>query len=415
MAPNPAKEKFIEFIVEKGWGSRKTNYHLRDWSVSRQRYWGTPIPIIYCDKCGVVPVPERDLPVELPYDVDFAPKGKPPLATAQEWAKVKCPRCRGDARRDVETMDTFVDSAWYFLRYIDPENEKELTDKQLVSKWFPVDIYFGGSEHTLGHTLYSRFFVKFLKDIGVVDFEEYAAKRVHHGVILGPDGAKMSKSKGNVVNPDEQVKEYGADAVRMYLAFLGPYDLVTSWNPGGINGVFNFLVRVWRLFENVDKSNLKISDDDLQIMNKTIKKVGDDIETIKFNTAVSSLMEWLNHLSRKGHEGKVSEEEYKVFLKLLAPFAPHMTEELWEMLGERGSIHAENWPEFDASLARSKRITLVVQVNGKVRDKLEVEAGLGQREAEKFANASLRVQKFLGSKKPRKVIYIQDSLINIVI
>lgn len=413
--PDPAKGKMMDFLEEKSWGKRKVNYHLHDWSVSRQRYWGTPIPVIHCDKCGIVPVPEKDLPVELPYDVDFAPRGKPPLATAEDWVHVKCPNCGGEASRDVETLDTFFDSSWYFLRYLREVKSEELPwDSELVKAWMPVDIYFGGAEHTLGHTLYSRFFVKFLKSIGVIEIDEYSKKRVHHGVILGPDGHRMSKSHGNVVNPDDEVKKFGADAVRLYLAFLGPYDLVAPWDPGGIRGVYNFLTRTWKLFDAVATRN-ELSEEDKYWMHKTIKKVGEDIEGIKFNTAVAAMMEWLNHLSRKAHDGKVSTEEYKTFLKLLAPFAPHITEELWEMMQNKKSIHNEKWPEYDERFVKTQMVTLVVQVNGKVRDSLPVKAGINEDEAKKLALASEKVQRFLDKKSPQKIIYIQDRIINIVI
>lgn len=408
--------KVIDFLEEKELGKRKVQYHLHDWSVSRQRYWGTPIPMIHCPKCGIVPVPEKDLPVELPYNVDFAPKGKPPLATAEEWVNVKCPNCTADAKREVETMDTFVDSSWYFLRYLDPKNSKELTDKALVKDWMPIDIYFGGAEHTLGHTLYSRFFVKFLQDIGAVpQMAEYANRRVHHGVILGPDGHRMSKSHGNVVNPDDEVGQYGADAVRLYLAFLGPYDLVAPWDPGGIRGVYNFLTRVWKLQEAVADEQNHLESEDLLWMNKTIKKVGDDIESNKFNTGVSSLMEWLNYLSKKAHSGKISKEEYETFIKLLAPYAPHITEELWETLGKGESVHQQKWPVYDEKYIKSQKTTLVVQVNGKVRDKAIIDTGTTQADAEKVVITLDNVKKYLEGKTPKKIIFVKDKLINLVI
>lgn len=417
LTSNEAKKKIVNHLIGQKSASVYVNYHLHDWSISRQRYWGAPIPIIYCDDCGVVPVPEKDLPVELPYEVDYTPKGKPPLATAEDWVNVKCPNCGKAAKREVETMDTFVDSSWYFLRYLDPKNEKEIANKKVLGDWMPVDIYFGGGEHTLGHTLYSRFFVKFLKDIGVLDFDEYAQKRVHHGVILGSDGARMSKSRGNVVNPDEQVSQYGADAVRLYLAFLGPYDLVAPWVPGGLGGVYRFLERVWGLGDKVGEADL--SDEDRRIMHKTIKKVGEDIENIKFNTAVAALMEWLNHLSKKAHDGKVLQEEYRTMLLLLAPFAPHMTEELWQEKfagkGKLESIHSQSWPTYDEKLAKSQTVTIVVQVDGKVRDKLLVEAGTGQSVVEKLAMQSERVTKYLGNGKPQKLIFVPDRLINLVV
>ncbi|MDP2632962.1 MAG: leucine--tRNA ligase [Candidatus Curtissbacteria bacterium] len=513
--PDPAKGKMMEYLSEKDWGKCKVNYHLHDWSVSRQRYWGTPIPVIYCVNCwevkseklkvksvegkdysliegdryAIVPVPEKDLPVELPYDVDFAPRGKPPLATAEDWVRVKCPNCGEEAMRDVETLDTFFDSSWYFLRYLryvlntSKKDEKLPFAQDLVAKWMPVDIYFGGAEHTLGHTLYSRFFVKFLKSIGVINIDEYAQRRVHHGVILGPDGQRMSKSHGNVVNPDDEVAKYGADAVRLYLAFLGPYDLVAPWDPGGIRGVYHFLERVWKLFEAVEElsggygnearivkgkavnvkdakrqtlnetslvTDKRLTIDDLYWMHKTIKKVGEDIEGIKFNTAVAAMMEWLNYLSAKAHRAgpagssshptsstkssshigdsslvglraldgtpsvAVTRTEYETFLKLLAPFAPHITEELWEMMQNKKSIHDESWPEYDGRFVKTQVVTLVVQVNGKVRDSLPVKAGIDQKEAEKLALASEKVQRFLGNKPPQKTIFVKDRLINFV-
>lgn len=406
-----AREQISDYIEKAQLGKKQIQYHLHDWSISRQRYWGTPIPVIYCDNCGVVPVPEEDLPVELPYKVDFAPKGKPPLATDEAWVNVKCPKCQGSGRREVETMDTFMDSAWYFLRYLDPKNESEIFDKEVAKRWMPMNVYFGGAEHTLGHTLYSRFIIKFLKDIGLLSIEEYALKRVHHGVILGPDGHRMSKSKGNVVNPDEEVKKYGADAVRLYLAFLGPYDLVAPWNPDGINGVYHFLQRIWGLLDKVTEGSLS-TQDQLE-MHKTIKKVGMDIENIKFNTAIAALMEWLNHLSRKE---KVAKEEYTAFLKLLAPFAPHITEELWSILGEDYSIHKQSWPEFDNKFMVQDEVEIVVQINGKVRDTVKIPKDIveSKEKVENLALSSEKVKKFSQAIIVKKVIYVQGKVINFV-
>ena len=418
--PDPAREKIKDWLEEQKFGKGKMQYHLHDWSISRQRYWGTPIPIINCKKCGIVPVPYKDLPVELPYEVDYSPKGKPPLATAENWVNTKCPNCGGDAKREAETMDTFVDSSWYFLRYLDNKNDTEISRKSRLAGWMPVDIYFGGAEHTLGHTLYSRFFVKFLKDIGVVDFEEYAKKRVHHGVILGSDGQRMSKSKGNVVNPDEQVREFGADAVRMYLCFIGPYDIVAPWNPGSIHGVYHFLQRVWGL---QDKLNLATKGDalraqDLKFMHKTIKKVGEDIEQIKFNTAVAALMEWLNHLSRKE---KISKEEYKTYLLLLAPFAPHITEELWSHFAEASrddnwSIHQQSWPAFDNKYLEEEEVIVVIQVNGKVIDTLLIQKDIlsNKKIVEKLAKDKPKVSRFLTEKTVKKTVHIPGKVINFV-
>ena len=434
------REDIIKYIEKKGYGKRKVQYHLHDWSISRQRYWGTPIPIINCPSCGVVPVPEKDLPVELPYEVDWAPKGKPPLATADDWIKVSCPTCGGEGKREAETMDTFVDSSWYFLRYLDHKNQKQIANSKRLNNWMPVDIYFGGAEHTLGHTLYSRFFVKFLSDLGYLGdlrLSEYAQKRVNHGVILGPDGQRMSKSHGNVVNPDEQVKQYGADTIRLYLCFIGPYDIVAPWNPGSVHGVYHFLQRVWGLQEKLEQTVIastfdKLSvnsakqsqteiassktprNDDLHIMHKTIKKVTEDIESIKFNTPVAALMEWLNHLSRKE---KITVEEYKTFLLLLAPFAPHITEELWEIIGEFGSIHQQSYPVFDNKYLEEGEASIVVQVNGKIRDILVIgnDVVSDKEVIEKKAKEKEKVNKFLDKKNIKKVIHVPGKIINFVV
>lgn len=418
LAAKEAKEKISNYIEDNNFGKRQVQYHLHDWSISRQRYWGTPIPIINCEKCGVVPVPEKDLPVELPYEVDFAPTGKPPLATAEDWLNVKCPNCEGPATREAETMDTFVDSSWYFLRYLSPKNNSEIVESEKVKNWLPVDIYFGGAEHTLGHTLYSRFFYKFLIDEGIIPDQsgvgEYAKKRINHGVILGPDGARMSKSKGNVINPDEQVKQYGADAVRLYLGFIGPYDIVAPWNPNGINGVYHFLQRVWGLQEKLGDQAQNLGKDDLKMMHQTIKKVTEEISEVKFNTAIAGLMEWLNHLSRKE---VVSKEEYQTYLKLLAPFAPHITEEIWDTIGLGFSIHQQSWPKFDDQYLEEDTVKIVVQINGKVRETLEVQKDLlSNREViEKMALESPKIQKILAGKNPQKIIYVPGKIVSLVV
>jgi len=396
-------------------GQKKVNYHIHDWSISRQRYWGTPIPVIYCEDCGTVPVPEQDLPVELPYNVDYAPKGKPPLATDEEWVRVACPKCGKDARREVETMDTFFDSSWYFFRYLDPKNDQKIFDAKIIKDWLPLDIYFGGAEHTLGHTLYSRFFTKFFTDLGLINIDEYAKKRINHGLILGPDGQKMSKSRGNVVNPDEQVKQYGADAVRLYMAFIGPYgEIVAPWDNAGLNGVYHFLQRVWGLSDKVLSIDTSLSSVDLRMMHKTIKKVIEDLNNIKFNTAIASLMEWLNYLSKKE---KVKIDEYKTLLCLLAPFAPHVTEELWQQLGEKYSIHREPWPKFDNKYLEKEQVTVVVQINGKVRDVLLIQKDIisNNKVVEKMAAEAPKASKFLKGKSVKKVVYIIGKIISFVV
>ncbi len=419
-----ALPKIIDDVEKKGIGKRQVQYHLHDWSVSRQRYWGTPVPMINCGNCGIVPVPEKDLPVELPYDVDYQPKGRAPLATNEEWMRVKCPKCEGDATRDPETLDTFFDSSWYMFRYLSPHFDGGLFDQNIEKKVMPVNIYFGGAEHTLGHTLYSRFFTKFFKDTGLTDLEEYAKRRIQHGIILGPDGQKMSKSHGNVINPDDQVKQYGADAVRIYLAFLGPYDLVAPWNAGGIEGIHRFLKRVWGLYDKIQdplSKKQELTQDDLHEMHRTIKKVTDDIEGVKLNTAIASLMEWLNHLSRKE---LVSIEEYQTFLKLLAPFAPHMTEELWERelkessvseVSGGGSIHIQKWPILDEKYLQQSELTIAIQVNGKRRGEIRIQnsESIVQNLVEEKSKEVIRTH--LEGQEIRKVIYVPGKIINFVI
>jgi len=411
-------EKFKLPIIETSFkatpiGKKMVNYHLRDWSISRQRYWGTPVPIIHCEKCGLVPVPEKDLPVELPYNVDYTPQGKPPLATDEEWLNVKCPKCSGPAKRDAETLDTFFDSAWYYYRYVSPNFTDGPFDAQAVKQLMPVDVYFGGSEHTLGHTLYARFFTKFFKDLGLVEFDEFARKRVQHGVILGPDGNRMSKSKGNVVNPDDVVKEYGTDTVRLYLCFMMPYEATAPWSMGAISGIYRFLKRIWELSEKI--SDGELSPEDLTQMHKTIKKVGDDLSTFQFNTAVASLMSWLNFLSAKQ---KILKTEYETFLKLLAPFAPFITEELWQLINPSAkSIHLEEWPLYQSKYLVEDEVSIVVQINGKLRETIRVQSSKfkAQSTVEELAKASQNVQKYLEGKEIRKVIYVEGKLINFVV
>ncbi len=424
--PTEAREKVKDWLEKEGFGQRKVQYHLHDWSISRQRYWGTPIPVIHCDKCGIIPVPEDQLPVKLPHIDDFTPKGQPPLAAATDWVNVSCPNCNGPAKRETDTMDGFVDNSWYFLRYLDPKNDKQIFDSELVNSWMPLTVYFGGAEHTLGHTLYSRFFVKFLYGLGIINFDEYALKRVNHGIILGPDNNKMSKSRGNVVNPDEQVAKYGADAVRLYLAFIGPYEIVAPWNPDGINGIYHYLQRIWGLQEKVtvqaepnrhpeersSDEGYNLSSEDLKIMHKTIKKVTTDLENFRFNTAIAALMEWLNYLSKKT---EVSKEEYKTYLLLLAPFAPHITEELWEILKEPFSIHQQSWPKVEEKYLVEEKINIVIQINGRVRETLTVSNDIEQVEIEKIALSSEKVKKFLEGKEVKKSIYIPGKVLSLVI
>lgn len=393
-------------------GKKTTTYHLRDWSVSRQRYWGTPVPMIHCENCGIVPVPLDDLPVELPYEVDFTPKGKPPLASDEKWLNVKCPNCEGPAKRDAETLDTFFDSAWYYYRYLSPDYKEGPFDKLKIKEFMPIDIYFGGSEHTLGHTLYARFFTKFFKDLAMVDFDEFAQKRAAHGVILGPDGARMSKSRGNVVNPDDFVKEYGADTVRLYICFMMPYTATAPWSDSAISGVYKFLKRVWELQSSLKEGELDT--EELFQMHSAIKKVGEDLETLNFNTAVSALMIWLNFLSSKK---AIYRLEYETLLKLLAPFAPHITEEIWHSINpSANSIHIENFPLYQAKHISTEFTSIVIQVNGKVRDTIEIKSKdmKNQKKVENEAKNSEKVKKYIEN-GVKKTIYIPGKVINFVV
>lgn len=423
-----ATKKVMDYLEKEGFGKRIINYHIRDWSISRQRYWGTPVPMIHCEACGIVPVPLKDLPVTLPYEVDFTPTGKPPLATNEKWMRVKCPKCGKDAKRDPETLDTFFDSAWYYYRYTSPHYTNGPFDKDQVKNLMPVDVYFGGAEHTLGHTLYARFFTKFFKDLGLVTFDEFAKKRVQHGIVLGPDGNKMSKSKGNVINPDDMVKEYGADAVRLYLAFMMPYDGTAPWSTEAIQGMHRFLQRVWGLQEKLETRNSKLETQDLVMMNKTIKKVGEDLEEIKANTAIAAIMEWLNHLSKK--DG-VSNIEYQTLLILLAPFAPHITEELFQELRIKNnelrkdknhnshfiihnSIHSQSWPKVDKDSLKTSEVKVPVQVNGKLRGVVEISVEASKEQVVEKALTDEKVKKYLEEKK-YEVIYVPGKILNFVI
>jgi leucyl-tRNA synthetase len=421
-----AKDRIIEMIG----GKRKINYKLRDWIISRQRYWGTPIPIIYCKTCGIVPVPEDDLPVLLPKIEDFTPEGtgKSPLAKSSKFLKTKCPKCGNSAERETDTMDTFVDSSWYFMRYADPQNGKQFADSAKIKAWLPVKMYVGGTEHTVLHLLYSRFLTKFLYDEKYIDFNEPFLALRHQGIILGSDGQKMSKSRGNVVDPDDLVKKFGTDSVRLYLCFMGEYDRGGPWNPTGILGVHRFLNRVWNLVSNIrasDVLSLSIEDNsgtsDVQKLNrllhKTIKKVGEDIENFKFNTAVSSLMILVNTIEKNP---QLEIGNWKLVIKLLAPFAPHIAEELWHNLvenegGKATSIHLEAWPEYDENLVKDEEFELLIQINGKLRDKVLATKSINQEEAEKLALKRDKIKEYLGGKEPKKIIFVPGRLINIVV
>lgn len=408
-------------------GTKKTTYKLRDWIVSRQRYWGVPIPVIHCPECGAVPVPDKDLPVKLPAIKDYLPTGdgKSPLAKADKWKKVKCPQCKGSAERETDTLDTFVDSSWYFLRYTDPSNKKAFADKAKQKEWMPINLYSGGAEHTTMHLLYSRFWHKALYDLKLVSDSEPYARRMNRGLIMGPDGQKMSKSRGNVIDPDEIVKQLGADTVRMYLAFIGPFNETGSypWNPDGVVGVRRFLERVWKLGQpESDPNSAKATRGtgrgtpsvykELEpSLHKTIKKVTEDVAALKFNTAIAAMMSFLNEAERDG----ISKAQFDTLLMLLAPFAPHITDELWHMRGHKKSIHVEKWPKWSEKRLASATATIAVQFNGKVRGTVSALAGASETEILEIVRGHEPLAKHMEGREPRRVILVPDRLINIVL
>lgn len=423
-----ARKKITERLKEKGLGDFSTQYKIRDWIISRQRYWGAPIPIIYCKKCGTVPVPENKLPVKLPPLKNFKPVagGKSPLARVKNFINTRCPKCNCKATRETDTMDTFVDSSWYYLAYImrgisnfstkgGSASGGQFSKYQKAFKiWLPVNMYIGGAEHTVLHLLYSRFFTKALKDMGYINFVEPFSALRHQGIILGADGQKMSKSRGNVVDPDELVKKYGTDTVRMYLCFMGEYSQGGPWNPKGILGVKRFLDRVFNNILNLKSQISKPQPENEKLgrlLHQTIKKVGEDIESFRFNTAISSLM----ILSGAIEKESISEETAKIFLKLLAPFAPHFTEELWAALGNKKSVHLEAWPGYDSKLIEAEEYDLIIQINGKMRDKIRISKNLERPEIEKIVLTREIVKKHIGTSTIKKVVFIPKRLINIVI
>ncbi|MDD5144520.1 MAG: leucine--tRNA ligase [Candidatus Pacebacteria bacterium] len=414
LSSKEAIEKITEWLQKKRLGGKKVHYKLRDWVFSRQHYWGEPIPIIHCQKCGMVPVPEKELPIELPYVEKYQPTGtgESPLSVIENWVKIKCPKCGGEAKRETDTMPNWAGSNWYYMRYCDPENDKELADKKKLEYWMPVDWYNGGMEHTTLHLLYSRFIYKFLFDIGVVPQSEPYKKRTSHGMVLAEDGRKMSKSFGNVINPDTVVNEYGADTLRLYEMFMGPFGQAIAWNTQGVRGIYRFIEKFANLFEETSK-NKESSEEIQRELNKLNKKVTEDLEQMKFNTIISSFMEFVNlGLDKKEETGKDSLERA---LLLLSPFAPHLAEEFWQRLGKKSSIFEQKWPEFDPKMIQEKEIGLIVQVNGKMRDKIIVPFGISEDEAKKLAISSEKVKNWLEDKEIKKVIFVPDKLINIVV
>ncbi|HTP56699.1 MAG TPA: class I tRNA ligase family protein [Candidatus Paceibacterota bacterium] len=401
-------------LKKKHAGEAQTTFKLRDWVISRQRYWGVPIPLVHCAVCGYVPVPDADLPVKLPPLEDFKPTedGRSPLARAAEWLRVKCPQCGDWAERETDTMDTFVDSSWYFLRYTDPKNAREFASKATMKHWLPVPLYVGGAEHNTMHLLYARFFTKVLHELGYLPFDEPFTARRNHGIIMGPDGQKMSKSRGNVVDPDEQVTQYGADTVRMYLAFMGPYEQGGPWDTKGIVGVRRFLNRVWDLFQ---KPAARKGDEETErALNDAVKAVGDDLATLSFNTCVSTLMKLLNTTEDRGTT--LTKNQRERFVLLLAPLAPHIAEELWRaVLKKKTSVHTQPWPTYDAALSKTKTVPVPVQVNGRVRAVLQLPGDMAEDDAIAAAKNDEAVARHLEGREPSKVIYLPGRLLNLVI
>jgi len=414
LSSEKAIKKITEWLEKNKSGKKAIHYKLRDWVFSRQHYWGEPIPIIHCQKCGVIAVAEKDLPVELPYIEKYQPTGtgESPLASIKEWVNVKCPKCGGVAQRETDTMPNWAGSNWYYMRYCDPKNNKAIADLKKLKYWLPVDWYNGGMEHTTLHLLYSRFIYKFLYDIGVAPAPEPYKKRTSHGIVLAEDNQKMSKSRGNVVNPDDIVKKYGADTLRVYNMFMGPYDQTIAWNSKSVNGVFRFLNKVWNLTLE-RKNNEKRSQEAQKKINQLNKKISEDLENMKFNTAIASFMEFVNFAQQK-KEG-IGKNVIETMLTLLSPFAPHISEELWSLLGNKKSIFEESWPKYDLKLIKEETINFIIQVNGKVRDKIETKTGLSEKEAKALALKSEKVQNWIGNKEIKKIIFVSDKLINFVI
>lgn len=406
-----AKNKVIEYLEENKIGTKKINFKLRDWVFSRQRYWGEPIPMVYCEECGWVPLDEKDLPLRLPEVKDFLPgeNGESPLAKQEEWINTTCPHCGKPARRETDTMPQWAGSSWYFLRYMDPHNDKALASKEALEYWSPVDWYNGGMEHTTLHLLYSRFWHKFLYDIGVVPTKEPYAKRTSHGMILGTNGEKMSKSKGNVINPDDIIKEFGADTFRVYEMFMGPFDQTASWSMDSIRGCFKFLDRVWNLKDMLVDGDAYTKETE-KMMNKAIKKVSKDIEEMKFNTCVSTFMTMLNEFTKLK---RINRAEYKTFLTLLNPFAPHMTEELNKLAGFEEEIATYEWPTYDESKTIDDEIEIPVQVNGKL--KATVMIALDEEESSVKDKVHEAIAGKLDGKNIVKEIYVKNKIYNVVV
>jgi leucyl-tRNA synthetase len=434
LSSQEASAKMIRFARDRGFGRETTLFRLRDWGISRQRYWGTPIPVIYCDTCGAVGVPHEDLPVELPSDVQFKGVEGSPLEKMESFIRTECPKCGGQARRETDTMDTFVDSSWYYFRYCSPDEKKLPFDPASADYWMPVDVYIGGVEHAIMHLIYARFFCKVLRDLGLSTVDEPFPYYFGQGMVT-KDGAKMSKSKGNVVDPDDIVNLYGADALRLFILFASPPEKEFIWNEKGIEGCYRFLKRVWAFFqENAGQFLEEPEKEDLGVANKsphrleikmhqTIKKVSEDIDKrLRLNTAISSLMEFFNMIKKEGETLSESSQNKVLFKEamekliiLLSPFAPHICEELWEKTGHRALLARYPWPAYDPELAKEETVTIVVQVNGKLRDRFEVERDLPEEDVKEKARGLSRIQALVDGKEIRKIIYIKNKIVNIVV
>jgi len=412
------------FIEEQGIGKFMVTYRLRDWLISRQRYWGAPIPIVYCPEHGTVPLPEDQLPVRLPENVQFKSTGESPLRYEADFLNTTCPVCGGPATREADTMDTFICSSWYYLRYADPHNSEQAWSPERLKQWLPVDQYVGGVEHAILHLLYSRFFVKALRDMGHLDFDEPFKRLFHQGMVLGSDGQKMSKSRGNVEAPDKYVEKYGADTVRCYMMFIGPFDAGGSFKADNLEGIWRFLNRVWSLVNDAWVENPGQEESDAakaieRLRNKTIKRVTEDLSNFRFNTALAALMEYNNVLVKQQNEPVARTATYQRALEtltqLLAPLAPHIAEELWHLTGHTASIHTSEWPGYDEALTKDETFTLVVQVNGKVRERIETTADISESEVRKMVLTNPRVLSFIGDATVQKVIYVPGRLANVVV
>ncbi len=429
MKNEDAKKAIVDYLAEKGMGEMKVNFRLRDWLISRQRFWGAPIPIIYCDHCGTVPVPEEQLPVMLPHDVDFKPTGESPLKYMEEFVNTTCPICGRPARRETDTMDTFVCSSWYYLRYTDARNDKEAFAKENADHWMNVDQYIGGVEHAILHLLYARFFTKVLYDMGLVSVDEPFQNLLTQGMVL-MDGSKMSKSKGNIVSPEAIIDKFGADTARLFILFAAPPERDLEWNDQAVEGCYRFINRVWRLAydyvqsrggENAEAGELSRKDKDMRrLVHTTIKRVTDDAGTrFNFNTAISAIMELVNGLYQyrevADYNKAVMAEAVDTLVLLLAPFIPHVTEELWQDLGHGESVHKQKWPVVDEAALVADEVTVIVQVNGKVRDKILMPVNLDKAETEKMVLAQPKIAEILTGKEVKKVVVVPNKLVNVVV